>query len=93
MSKKIWRGRTVRVDPVGKCHEVQGALLTGKGDCTVVSDSALFPVNEARALCKAVVEYLNNTTIDNFFLHQKMWEAEQKYLLSVERMKKKAGSK
>jgi hypothetical protein len=84
MSKKIWR----------ECRDSSGCRLTcppSVPNCTVIQDSAHFPVKEAMALCKAVTARHSVTSAEELQVEaSSMLDAYLKYLRAVERMKKKA---
>jgi hypothetical protein len=62
-------------------------------DCTVVHDSACFPVREAMRLCKAA-EGLNASNTDNYMVKwNRLASATEAYIKAVARMKAKKGSK
>lgn len=79
MSKKIWRG---------KRFDIPGAVIINAGDplsdCTVVQDSACFPVREAKAFCRAC----EDGTDQDYTEH--CWK---EYLAAVERIKKEKAKK
>ena len=80
MSKKIWRGYyngRQQKDKIATSYNTWGITRT---DCTVVPDSACFPVKEAMAFMRA----RERCDIDAII------ETDSKYFAAVERMKKKA---
>lgn len=89
MSKHIRRGLKDSDSPLWiRCN-----LLTGKGDCTVIDDSACFPVKEARALCKIACEFSERSHRPGCLYpgYGGLWDAVDAFKKAQERMRKKAG--
>lgn len=93
MSKKIWRGTFYPSANGEPC-----VWESGKSDCTVVPDSALFPVKEARAYINAIedgwkAQETNDPATDWEAESLKVINARSAYLRAKERMRKKASRK
>ncbi len=92
VSKKIWRGRQWGT-PLEGMEASQTRTVSQVNNCTVVPDSACFPVKEAMALIKAVNAVYESHPLTDDHLLTAADEAHEKYLLAKERMQNKAGKK
>ena len=95
MTKKIWRGTSVPSNMkiiADNVHNGQGKM---PHTCTVVGDTACFPVKEAMRLCEAATVVCGMCEDDKGYweAHFNMATASDKFKSAVEHMKNKTGKK
>jgi hypothetical protein len=90
MSKK--HVRRVEFGFCDACNERRGHPRAEEPDCTVVHDSACFPVREAMRLCKAINVHYDNPSGDMSTWNNAL-NALHLYRDAVASMKAKKGSK
>jgi hypothetical protein len=91
MSNKIWRGK----EAIPRITVYGGQSRTALKNCTVVPDSACFPVREALRLCKTATEFATRASNPNCLYpgYGGLNDAVDAYIRAVARMKAKKGRK